>query len=283
MSLRSRPVYPFIKSGWIRALLLFTVYLLAALLAGVLLNWYNTTMTDKERPSGNLLTYLWIIFSSVVSLVLVYVFRKCIDRKPFKTIGFQTEYFSPLGWVGFFAGIFLACAGGWVLYALGGLQWESISFSEELFSGILVMMLVAFSEELVFRGYILRNLMKSFNKWISLIISALLFTLVHLTNPGIPVIGIINIVLGGLLLGLAFIVSKNLWMPVMFHFTWNFFQGPVLGFPVSGLLFKPVLSTTLTATDWITGGNFGFEGSIICTMLLLISCGTFFFAVKKII
>jgi membrane protease YdiL (CAAX protease family) len=129
--------------------------------------------------------------------------------------------------------------------------------------------MISFSEELVFRGYVLRNLMKSFNKWMALVISALLFSIVHFSNEGVVVIGIINTVLGGLVLGLMFMLTRTLWLPVFFHLSWNFVQGPVLGFKVSGLSFQGILLPELHGATLVTGGDYGFEGSILCTGLLL--------------
>ncbi len=128
--------------------------------------------------------------------------------------------------------------------------------------------MIAFSEELIFRGYVLRNLMKSFNKWVALLISAVLFSIVHYSNVGIPFIGHFNTLLGGLVLGISFIVTRSLWMPIFFHLSWNFIQGPVLGFKVSGVTFDSILSIESTGPALLTGGEYGFEGSIICTVVL---------------
>jgi len=271
MSLRNRQTHALIKSGWIRAVLLFIIYLSAAVLTGWVIGLYaiGKAVTENDVPAP------WIIFSSLFSIILVFLFRKFVDRRSFNSIGLSLSQFYPGGVIGLLAGLFLVSTGGLVIYLMGGLQWTDVLYSNDVFLSIGLLLLVAFSEELVFRGYMLRNLLKSFNQWLSLAISAFLFALVHLMNPGIPVVGIVNIILGGLVLGITYMNTRNLWMPVLFHFSWNFFQGPVLGFPVSGLSFKSILSATLSGNDLLTGGSFGFEGSIICTVLLLITFLTF--------
>jgi membrane protease YdiL (CAAX protease family) len=123
----------------------------------------------------------------------------------------------------------------------------------------------------VFRGYILNNLMESMNKWMALGISAALFMMAHGTNPGITFIAAINLFLAGLLLGINFIHTRNIWFAVCFHFSWNFFQGPVLGYEVSGLPLQSVLQPSLQGAWYITGGSFGLEGSFVATGLFLLA------------
>ena len=265
MSLSNRQKHPLIRSGWARALLLFIVYVAASVLLSLALGIYAS---NQGQDAGTEAYYV-IAASSLLSVIIVCLFRKFVDKRSFVSIGLSFNHFYPGGVTGFLIGLFLVCTGGVIIYLLGGLQWTDVLYSNNIFINMGVLLLVAFAEELVFRGYILRNLMKSFNRWLSLSISALLFALVHLTNPGIPVIGVVNIILGGLVLGIIFVNTRNLWMPVLFHFSWNFFQGPVLGFPVSGVTFKTILSATISGNDLISGGTFGFEGSVICTVLLL--------------
>ena len=86
-----------------------------------------------------------------------------------------------------------------------------------------------FSEELVFRGYLLSNFMESMNKYYALLYNSILFALMHSVNPNFNFIDFINLFLAGLLLGLPYVYTKNLWYPMSLHFAWNFFQGPVFG------------------------------------------------------
>lgn len=141
----------------------------------------------------------------------------------------------------------------------------------QLFLGLILMLLVAFTEELVFRGYILNNLMLSMNKWTALIFSAVLFALFHGSNPGLNFLALINIFLSGLLLGINYIFTKNLWYAIFLHFTWNFYQGSILGYKVSGLEIQSLLQQELTGNAFITGGDFGLEGSVIVGLLSILT------------
>ena len=152
------------------------------------------------------------------------------------------------------------------------LQWTDITFSgTDLFIEFGMLLIVAFYEEIVFRGYILNNLMESFNRWVALLLSAVLFTVFHLDNPGINIIPSINIFLAGILLGINYIYTKNLWFAILFHLGWNFFQGPVLGYKISGVNLPTLLQTELKGDLLLTGGDFGFEGSFFCTGLIVIA------------
>jgi hypothetical protein len=134
------------------------------------------------------------------------------------------------------------------------------------------MALIAFSEELVFRGYVLDSLMDSYpNKWVALAISAVLFAAFHFTSPAINPLGFANLVAAGLLLGINYVYTKNLWFSFFLHLSWNFFQGPILGFRVSGLTLPSLLQTETKGDLFITGGDFGLEGSILTTVVAVIA------------
>jgi membrane protease YdiL (CAAX protease family) len=119
------------------------------------------------------------------------------------------------------------------------------------------------------RGYILNNLLESVNKYIALIITASLFGILHLANPNVSLVGFINIILAGVLLGIYYIHKKNLWFPIGIHFTWNLFQGPVFGFEVSGTNSIPYITQSIQGNELLTGGEFGFEASLLATFLMI--------------
>jgi membrane protease YdiL (CAAX protease family) len=242
-----------IEQGWIRALILIVVYTALSAL------WSNYVWSPE----------LWFTVSFVLSFLLVYACRKLIDRRSFESLGFHAEHFYPDAVIGFALGTFLISTGALILYYMNSLRWTDIFYKpRDFFFSFMLLAMIAVSEELIFRGYVLRNLMKSFNKWIALFISAVLFSIVHYSNLGIPALGLVNTFLGGLVLGTAYIITRSLWLPIFFHLSWNFIQGPVLGFRVSGLSFESVMSIETTGSSAITGGPYGFEGSIICSFLL---------------
>ena len=94
--------------------------------------------------------------------------------------------------------------------------------------------------------------------------------IMHIGNPNMSAVPLFNLFLAGLLLGVYCIHKNNLWFPIGAHITWNYFQGPVLGFEVSGNDVDSIFIQSLDGSELITGGEFGFEGSIILTTFMII-------------
>ena len=269
---------PLIGWGWLRVLLFcmsyFILYFLVSTSIG---SWTGLSNPPAEKNgselsalSGGDMLWLSVLSGVVVSVVLVFVFRKWIDRQPFASLGFKLEGYQSDGLTGFFLAISIVGLGSLILFLSKHLRWTDFDFDgNRLFISFGIAVLAAFGEELVFRGYVLNNLMQSINKWLALIISAVLFTLFHLGAPGIGFVPLINIFLAGILIGINYIYTKNLWYAILFHLAWNFFEGPLLGFKVSGLSVGSLLQTDLKGEATITGGDFGLEGSIVNMGLLL--------------
>jgi uncharacterized protein len=266
---------PLIKQGWLRALLFGIFYFLLIELGGRLFVFLIAKLKGNDSAGMESIEggFFWlsVLIGLCTGVVAVFLFRRFVDRNSVESLGLSIRNFAdPL------AGLFIAVAilgtGSLILYFSKHLQWTDIIFNgKELFLDLGSLFLVAFYEELVFRGYILNNLMESMNKWTSLAISALIFTSFHLANPAVNFIPLVNIFLAGLLLGINYIYTKNLWFSIMFHLSWNFFQGPLLGFKVSGINFSTLLQTELKGDLLLTGGEFGFEGSIFDMALSIIA------------
>jgi membrane protease YdiL (CAAX protease family) len=265
---------PLIGQGWVRALLFCVCYLGCTLLGIALLPKITTLLTGELPSAGNPWNgrFLWITVLIVlfVSFLMVFLFRLLVDRKSFRSMGFAPAT-NANSLPGFFLAVSLLGTGTLILYFSHHLKWTDIIFNgNDLFIEFGLMGMIAFYEETVFRGYILNNLLESMGKWAALPLSAFLFALFHVNNPGMNFIAISNIFLAGLLLGVNYIHTRNLWFSILFHLGWNFFQGPVLGYRVSGINFSSLLQTELNGDLIITGGEFGFEGSIVNTALCLI-------------
>jgi uncharacterized protein len=133
----------------------------------------------------------------------------------------------------------------------------------------LILIIGSLNEEMLTRGYVLRYLMLKKNKYTALVFSSLLFASFHIANDNLSILPFLNIFLSGIFLGLFYVYFQNLWFSISAHFAWNFFQGPILGSAVSGLKTDSFLKQTLVGKELITGGSFGFEASLICTVVLL--------------
>lgn len=265
---------PLIKHGWIRA----AIYLMGIGLIVYFLQLFSDVITSEFNvgtENGDNSIFNFSILYAIMGLLifsLTWIMRRYIDRQSFKSLGFYWKGYGNEAGLGFFGALAILGAGSLILIATGYISFISATFEiVPLLLEIAIMIVVAFVEELLFRGYLLNNLLQSMNKWIALTISSVLFASFHQINPDITLFAVLNIVLAGVLLGLNYIFTKNLWFGIFFHFTWNYFQGPILGYDVSGLKLPSVIQQTISGPEVWTGGPFGFEGSLLCPLLFLIA------------
>ncbi|GEO08615.1 CPBP family intramembrane glutamic endopeptidase [Segetibacter aerophilus] len=275
---------PIIKQGWIRALIYIIVVSLVVYAFTVFGDEImNQFKVGTESSDASILNFGILYGLMGLSIFIVtWLMRKFVDRQSFESLGFKWNGYSNEAGLGFFGALAILGIGSLILVATGYISFLSATFDiNPLLLEVVMMIVVAFVEELLFRGYILNNLLQSINKWLALAISSILFALFHQTNPDVTVFAIVNILLAGLLLGLNYIFTKNLWFGICFHFAWNYFQGPVLGYDVSGLKLTSILQQTVTGPEVWTGGPFGFEGSLLCPLLFVVAIAVFAFLFLK--
>ena len=268
-----------LQPPWLRVAIFVLIYLGINYLIYRILNTspaFVDTLTDQVSTlSGNSgrdfnFTLLVLFASFLVSVMLVILFRKLVDRRTISSLGFAYKMHVPDAAVGFLLPVTMLGIVSLVLFFTKNLEWTDISFSSgDFLNGLFLMIMIAVGEEMVFRGYILNNLMESLNRWLALAISSALFALMHSNNPGVDIIAMVNLFVGGLLLGINYIFTKNLWFSIFLHTAWNFLQGPVLGFPVSGVNLPSILHPELKGNTLLTGGLFGLEASLLTGVVLL--------------
>src|SRR5688572_20290835 len=131
----------------------------------------------------------------------------------------------------------------------------------------------AIHEELVFRGYPFQKLARV-NRTFAVVFVALLFAALHANNSSVTLLGLLNIFLGGVLLGVAYLRYGRLWFPIGLHLAWNLMTGPILGHEVSGYQgYETVLTESGQGPWWLSGGEFGIEGSVVMTVVELLAIG----------
>lgn len=137
------------------------------------------------------------------------------------------------------------------------------------FELFMVFVPAAVHEELLFRGYPFQKLL-AWNRGYAIVAVALLFAVLHMNNESVSLLGLFNIFLGGILLGLAYERYRRLWFPIGLHLAWNVTTGPILGHEVSGYeAMRSIFIERGTGPDLLTGGEFGIEGSIWMTLVEL--------------
>jgi membrane protease YdiL (CAAX protease family) len=199
-------------------------------------------------------------------------FLKYVDRRPVSELGMSIKR----RWKDCLAGIASAAVcymvGFVVSIGLGAIEITGIAVDFGVLIGtFLVFFTAAAMEEVMVRGYIQGRLMTTTNKFTAMVIASFIFSAMHIFNSNIGILPLFNLFLAGLLLGASYMYTRNLWFPISFHTAWNWLQGPVLGSEVSGTkVFPSVIQLHLPEENIINGGRFGFEGSILCTVLMIV-------------
>ena len=281
---------PRIKNGFLRAIIFMPLWLIIMGLVqsiGVVLIMMASGV-DMANPDSAEALFSEMSFDSPVMLILtgfsllgsfaaLWVATKFIDRKPLMSIGLSVkdkanEMLIGLGFaLAFIGGLFL------VLWLIGAINITGyVGFKPGVFIVSMMLFMAAFEEELIFRGFILNNMMDSTsNRWIALAGSSLLFALLHSGNTNVwsTWVPMTELFAAGFILGISYTFTKNLWFPTFFHFGWNFFQG-LFGFEISGFNVDSwkIISheNTGNVPDIVSGGAFGIEGSVItlsCTII----------------
>lgn len=230
-------------------------------------------LTPLEKDYRNLLKGLFVSFSCILSYIL---FFKKYDKRAITE--FSAKGLAKNLTIGILIGFVLQSFTILVMYLNGNYSVVNINPVSFILIPFAIMFTVAIIEEILVRGIIFRIVEEKLGSYISLTISSVLFGVFHLANPHGTLISGICITTAGFMLGAAFIYSRNLWFPIALHFAWNFTQSGIFGAITSGNeKTSSLLEAKIQGPEFITGGEFGPEGSIqaivfcaLGTILLLV-------------
>nr|WP_294573803.1 CPBP family intramembrane glutamic endopeptidase [uncultured Romboutsia sp.] len=234
----------------------------------------------------DLLSLLITLFSFAFISLLVFFRVKVIEKRSLSSIGFNKNNWLKKYSLGFLIGLVMMSIIVLILLSFGYITVEKNPIQLVGISAISSILVILFgwiiqgaTEEIVTRGWLLNVLSTKYNIGVGLLISSTLFGLMHLTNPNVNYIAVINIILVGLFYGLYVIKTNDLWAVCGMHSAWNFAQGNIFGFEVSGLDVSvgSLIDLNLVGNNVITGGAFGPEAGIISTFILLVSIGILLF------
>ena len=271
--------------GWIRVLLIFLPWLLVSGLCQYFAVTFFTGY-DYNNPVPQTSTQVVVgrLGGLLGTLFILWIFMRGVDKEKFINLGFQREGRFKEFLVGFGLGALIMVFAFLILWGIDQIDFEAFNFDfKGLILGIILFCCVAVGEEVLLRGYVLRNLMLSFNKYVALVVSSLLFAVMHGLNPNIDLFSLFGLFLAGMFLGISYIHTKNLWFPIALHLGWNLFQS-LFGFNVSGQDFYSLIVTSYTESTILNGGAFGFEASIlslIIELLCTIAIGYYYIKNKK--
>ena len=222
------------------------------------------------------------VVMTIVTLITMLVAAWAFDRRRFRDFGFRLSkrWWQDLGF-GLLLGAVIMLVIFLVEWGLGWIEvmpvWNSADMMQRLWpslgSGLLLFLSVGFYEEAISRGYLLKNFAEGFTtRWwkpqIAVLLAALLtsvaFGFAHASNPNATIMSSVLISVAGLMLAAGYVLTGELAIPIGIHITWNFFQGYIFGFPVSGLdVGASVFSIRQGGPELWTGGRFGPEAGLI--------------------
>lgn len=251
----------------VKTVAFIAAYLAAAIVLGVLVRF--------------LPAYLMSVFNPVVPVLMLIALAVCFrvfwDRKPVATMGLEATTTWGYDFLsGFAVGLVLISLIFLITFVAGGLSFTSHftgGMASLPFYGIMAFFLIGmlfqvFAEEIVFRGYLFVTVKSGWGITAAVGVTSFLFGAGHIFNPGFSWATAVNLVLAGIVMALGVVLTGNIWWSLGFHLAWNFFEGYIFGFPISGLTASPIsiFFTKITAPAWLLGGSFGPEGGLAGTL-----------------
>ena len=241
-------------------------------------------MLDVVRPDLEVFDSTYLLVGSTVaavpaSVLATWLARRFLDRRPFRSLGFSI---TPRAGLDLAAGFLIAGIQIGAIYALelatGWLRFEAWAWDSRpalgvalpLVGWLLLYLAVAFYEELLFRGYYLQNITEGMGMIFGVGLSSAVFGLAHITNPDASPAAALGILGAGAFLAFGWVRTRQLWLPIGLHLGWNFFEGPVFGFPVSGTSSFRLIQQSTVGPTLATGGPFGPEAGLVVLPALLL-------------
>lgn len=257
--------------GWQRVLGIFIPWLfLVGFFQFFGLLFARVDFMNGKHPETTIQHLIISIFDLIGTFLIIWIFVKFADKDKFINLGFNIKNRYKDLYFGVFLGFISMFLGYMALIYNNEINYLTVKYNiKEIILSAFLFLIVAVVEETLFRGYILKNLMISFNKYIALMISSLLFAIAHGANPNMSLFSFFDLFLAGIFLGISYIYTKNLWFPIALHFSWNLFQ-TFFGFNVSGQDMYSIVEFEIQENNLLNGGDFGFEGSILSTIFQII-------------
>jgi membrane protease YdiL (CAAX protease family) len=263
-----------LRTGWRLLTFIFIFGLFNAIASALRRFAFGSPPTDST--AGTVLLGTLLLFTATCA---VYLSRRFVDKKSFQSLGLRLERSSATDFVcGFFLSGLMVSIIYLTLASFGWINFQGLNWPDNPITGWLQLLLlfigvgltVGWWEELVFRGYILQNLIEGIGLGWAIGLSCLFYGLIHLLNPNANQLSTLVIAFIGYLRIFGWLRTKQLWLSMGMHAGWNFLQGPILGFSVSGRETYTLLKHTISGPNWITGGDFGLEGGLAAALMVVI-------------
>jgi membrane protease YdiL (CAAX protease family) len=223
---------------------------------------FNLFVTDKS------LRRLGALLLAAVVLAAYSAYVRIIERRAVTELS-RERAVREFG-IGLGLGALLFSVSIGILAALGAYEVTGNNGWQTMLAILPACILSAVLEEVVIRGVVFRILEQWLGSWIALGISAAIFGVLHLLNPGATLLNAAAISIeAGVLLAAAYMLTRRLWLCIGTHMAWNFTQGGIFSIAVSGGSSKGLLQARMVGPDWLTGGTFGAEASVVALAVCL--------------
>ncbi len=244
----------------------------------------EASMHFAENASGILM--IVSLFATIMMILVTMLFCKFAQKRKMSSLGFVKKGAVKEYIKGIAAGFVLFSAAVLICMATGALKIEGMSKTFTMGTFLLFtfgFLFQGMAEEVLCRGYFMVSIGRRYSMLTAVIANSVAFAALHLLNPGIGIMPIINLTLFGIFASVCFIKTENIWLVGAIHSVWNLVQGNVYGIKVSGMdTTCTVLESTITeGKDLIHGGAFGLEGGIAVTIVLVIGTVLLLFCKKK--
>jgi membrane protease YdiL (CAAX protease family) len=269
-----------LRSGW--RLILFVgafiaIYLLLASVVRILFVIEEALQIGSNPYLENIIFRLVFLGSAVLAGWLC---NYWLEGLPWRALGLSSHsgwwrdllFGSIIGAASLTIAVLIALAGGGLRFSF--LPGATVfPMARALLSTGILFIVAALAEEATFRGYPLQTLTRARLLWFGVLLTSVPFAIIHWQNPGATIFSTLNTALAGVWLAAAYLRTRSLWFPLGVHWAWNWAQGSIFGLAVSGLNLSR--HTVLRAVDqgpaWLTGGHYGIEGGVACTIAVLVS------------
>lgn len=255
MSVKSMPVWKWVLLLIVSLFLAINMYGIAQLAGDVIKNAWLRCIVN--------------VAVSGAMIALYALFVRWFEREPARDLPLNGLIKDTAKGLGVGAGFFVAVVAVMLVAGLYKITSIGTDQATDIIIAFFTFLMVGVAEEIVFRGILFRWIDEKWGFAIALIISSLLFGVMHIFQLNATWWSSLAIAIeAGLLLGAAYKWSGTLWFPIGIHWAWNFFEGNIFGFAVSGSdPGKSLITSTVTGPDILTGGPFGAEASIITVIL----------------
>lgn len=275
-----------LRSGW-RFLIFQLLIMFLGAATGAAAGLIFQNLSPDYREAGALSFIGQNVILLFLAVLCGWLCGKFLEDLPFRALGaaFTKNWLKDFlaGWIIGAISISIAVV---IALVFGGMKLEfnqSAGRSAILLTlsvSLLVFTIAAAAEEAYFRGYILQTFARARLAWLAIAFTSLFFAFAHFNNPSANRVSIINTALAGIWFGVAYLKTRNLWFPFGIHLAWNWLQGAFFGIPVSGiteLTTAPLFQQSEKGSDFLTGGQYGLEGGIGCTIALILSTVLIYF------